>query len=196
MASHNLGLDGEFVLCTLQGSHGDLSGQTTHFKHHTARLYHSHIIFHIAFTGTHAGFRGLVCEGLGRENSDPDLATALHFTNDRAAGRFDLSGGHPTRFQPLETVFAEGDFRTAESLTLHTTTHHLAPFTTFRHQHINIPLTATQRLLADVHAFRRFNFFFNFRYSFTLVDPDLDTDLTIGGQSFRGGKIKVCTQGL
>jgi hypothetical protein len=44
-----------------------------------------------------------------RENADPDLTTAFHFTHNRAAGSFDLAGGNPTGLLGLQAEFTKGD---------------------------------------------------------------------------------------
>src|SRR5689334_14310143 len=67
MAGYDFGLDRELILCILKRLDCCSCIQTTYFEHNSTWLNHSHIIFNISFTRTHAGFRGLVSERLGRE---------------------------------------------------------------------------------------------------------------------------------
>src|SRR5574338_549015 len=196
-ASHDPGFDRELVLSAAQRRHGNILGETTHLEHDASGLDHRHIIFDIALAGTHAGLRGLVGIGLGRENADPHLAAALHLMHNGAAGRFDLPGGYPAWLQRLQAILAEGDLRAAQSLALHTAAHLLAPLDTFWHQHNdNLLSERFRQLFADVHAFRRLSFFFNFRCNLAPVDPHLHADLAVGGGGFGLREIDVGTQSL
>ena len=107
--------------------------QTTDFEHHTARFHNCDPIFYITFTFTHTGFRSAVSIRFIREDSNPYLPAALHFTRQCTAGSFDLASGNPAGFHSHQAIIAEGNFRTAQSFTAHAAALLLTILHTFWH---------------------------------------------------------------
>src|SRR5690349_8021188 len=107
MAGYDFGLNREFILRVLQRLHRGCSIQAAHLEHDSTRLNHSHIILDVPFTRTHAGFWWFMREWFGRENSNPYLAAAFHFTDNRPARSFDLTRSYPAGFQRLQTKLTE-----------------------------------------------------------------------------------------
>src|SRR5258706_4153904 len=110
MAGYDFGLDREFILCILKRLDRGSSIQTAYFEHNSTRLNHSHIIFDISFAGTHSGFWWFMREWFSGKNSNPNLTTPLHLTDNRSTCSFDLSCCHPTGFQSLQTKLTETHF--------------------------------------------------------------------------------------
>ena len=117
----------------MQRFNSDSFGQTADFEHHTARFHNCDPIFNIPFTFTHTSFSSTVSIRFIREDTNPNLPTAFHFTRQCTASGFDLAGGHPTRFHSHQTIIAEGNFRTAQCFAAHTAALLLAILHTFWH---------------------------------------------------------------
>src|SRR4030042_301380 len=66
------------------------------------------------FSLAHAGFGGLLGDGLVGEYPDPDLPATLHESRHRHAGGLDLAGGDPTRRGSLPPALPVGGFRLGE----------------------------------------------------------------------------------
>src|SRR6185312_7983140 len=98
-----------------------LQGDAFHFKQDLARLYYCNPMVRSAFAFPHTSFSRLLGDRLVREQSDLNLATALHETRHGNTGRFNLTIGDPTRFENFQTEIAESQLAAAPGLSAHTT---------------------------------------------------------------------------
>src|SRR5262249_29590420 len=64
-------------------------------------------VFRRALAGAHADLDRLLRHRHIREHSDPNLADALHFAREGAAGSLDLARSHAVRLQRLKPARAE-----------------------------------------------------------------------------------------
>src|SRR5208282_5704215 len=106
-----------------------------HFKHDAPGLHHRHPAFRSAFALAHAGFRGLLGERLVRENTNPQLATALDETRDGHARCFNLAVGDPSTFHSLQAIFPERQCAATPGLASAAAALLLSVFHLLRHQH-------------------------------------------------------------
>src|SRR6195952_5629749 len=86
---------------------GGLHGDAVDFENHAAGLHPRHPQFRGALAGAHADFGGLLRHRHVREDADPDPASALHVTGQRAAGGLDLTRGDALGRHRLQAELTE-----------------------------------------------------------------------------------------
>src|SRR3954463_11393572 len=91
---------------------GGLHGDAVDLENHAAGLDPRHPQFRRTLAGAHADFGGLLRHGQVRKHADPDAASALHVTGQRAARGFDLAGGDALGRHRLQTELTERQRRT------------------------------------------------------------------------------------
>ena len=64
----------------------DLFGYSRDLEHNTSGLNYCYPELCCSFTGTHSGFSGLCCNGLIREDLDPNLTATLNVTGHGNTG--------------------------------------------------------------------------------------------------------------
>src|SRR6188508_1348910 len=86
---------------------GELLGHAAHLEHDAPGLDHGDPALRRALAGAHSGLRGLLRDGLVREEVDPDLPATADLPRRRDAGSLDLPVRHPAGLERLEAVVAE-----------------------------------------------------------------------------------------
>src|SRR3990172_4971526 len=140
---------------------------------HEARSHHANPLFGRPFSLAHAGFGGLLGDGLVGEYPDPDLPAPLYESRHRDTGGLDLAGGDPTRRGSLHSVVPEVEGVPRLGRSPSPTLLRLPEFHPFRRKHAHVLLFA--------HGLAGGG-----RQHLPLVDPDLHSDLPVGG--FRLGE--------
>src|SRR5574343_573749 len=222
MTSHEGGSNRQLGCCESKCFASQRFIDTIHLIEDLARLNLGDPILRVTLTVTHTNFGRLLGDRLIREDTDPDTTTALDVTGHGTTSSLDLTSRQATTAGSLEAPFAEGHLRTTSRQTLIAALVFLTELATIRLQHLGTCLSDTTlgrriaiRLLdgtrARLVAFRltrsatRTTLFsrrlFGDRLSIAikhiaLVNPDLDTDDTVGGQGFRGCVIDIGTQGM
>src|SRR5690606_6388681 len=121
----NLDSDGQLLGGDRKGLHRQRPIHPAHFEQDAAGQNHGHPAFHVALAGAHAGFRGLLGEGFVRIHADPDASAALDFARHGHPGRFELAVRDPSRFEGLDSEFAEGQRGASGRNALHLSALHL-----------------------------------------------------------------------
>src|SRR4051812_27070059 len=92
----------ERLACQLFGNANDL-------EHDLAGLDLGNVVLGIALAVTHTHFRRLLRNWLVGEHTDPDTATALHVTRNRATCSLDLARRQAATVRTLQTEITERD---------------------------------------------------------------------------------------
>src|SRR5271157_286022 len=207
-ADQELGFDRQLAAGALHGLFRHLLVHAAQLEHHGARLHRGHPVFRSALAFSHAGFGGLLREGLVRKDADPDLAAPLHVARDGDAARLDLPVGDPFLFQSHQPEVAERYFGAAGGPALHFPAHLLAVFRSLGAQHDRLlltsvtaavaavaPVTVVTSLAAPAHEkpgvvlLRR-------PVDLAVEYPDLDADAPEGGDGGRRAVVDVGAEGV
>ena len=112
--------------CKAHGLCCNVARHAVHLEEDAARLDDGNPVLGRALAGSHAGLCRLRCNGLIRENLDPDLSAALDVTRHRDTGSLDLAICNPCRLQSNEAVLTMADRVAALCLALHASAELLA----------------------------------------------------------------------
>src|SRR5206468_1064029 len=104
-------------------------------KQNTPRLHHGNPVVRRALSAAHPRLRRLGSDGLGRKDTDPDLATTPRVASDNTTCRFNLLALQPTGALRLQTKLAKRHFGPTVRGALTTAAMHLTMLDSLWHQH-------------------------------------------------------------
>src|SRR6186713_3479435 len=134
-ADQELDVDRQLVACQAHCLGGLVLRHAGHLEQDSTGLDDGDPVIGSALARAHPDLGWLLGHGLVREDSDPDLAAALHVARHRAASGLDLACRDHRRLFGHERVLAEGDRAAALGQAGHASTLDLAVLDSTWHQH-------------------------------------------------------------
>src|SRR5215472_724451 len=116
-----------------------------HLEQHLARLYTRHVVLDVALARAHADLERLLGDRHVREDTNPDLAAALHVARHGTPSRLDLACRHARAAGGLEAELAEGHVAAARREAAVAALELLAVLGAFGLKHCRLVLTSGLR---------------------------------------------------